>query len=81
MTIHHKKPTYYHDCASCIFLGFTIGRGQVVDLYAHPSSGHTTLLARYGDDGHEYFSALSQHVNPECCHSELFVAQTIWESM
>lgn len=46
---------YEHDCEKCIFLGCW----EEYDLYF--CSGVTrgsTVVARYGDDGHEYTSGL-----------------------
>jgi hypothetical protein len=45
-----RQPRYAHDCSSCVFLG----QFGEYDLYFCP--GETTLLCRFGDEGHEYKS-------------------------
>jgi len=56
------KPVYKHDCEECIFLGNLSYSGRwvpqgviSVDLYYHHGT-IPTFIARYGDDGPEYFS-------------------------
>jgi hypothetical protein len=55
------KPIYVHDCDACIFITskptLTSSRAPEslhLDVYYCPSSG--SLVARYGNDGPEYFS-------------------------
>jgi hypothetical protein len=74
-----RLPTYTHDCAACQYLGATIGNGRIVDLYAHatPLGMQATLIARYGNDGPEYYSTLNGHARA-CGHAELFVAQALF---
>lgn len=62
-------PKYQHDCTKCKYLGRTIGNGKIVDLYVH----NDTLIARYGDDGPDYYSGLVGYISPNG-HAELFVA-------
>lgn len=81
------KPAYRHDCEACQYIGQTIGGGKLVDLYAHRStrlgdiSRDASLIARYGDDGPEYWSAVSQMISADTCHAELLVAKVIWENL
>jgi hypothetical protein len=46
-----EKPIFKHDCSSCKFLGTYKDR----DLYVC----HTTLVARFGNGGHEYESGIA----------------------
>lgn len=46
-----QGPRYKHDCDACVFLC----RWEEFDLYFCPPPT-TTVLARYGDDGHQYAS-------------------------
>jgi len=49
-------PRFQHDCVNCIYLG----QFKEFDLYFHQAPvGRPTVLARYGDEGHEYKSGLS----------------------
>jgi len=73
------KPQYKHDCDQCQFLGVTIGGGRVADLYAHVSPSWVTLIARYGDEGREYFSTNPEYATPTG-HAELWAAKSLWES-
>ena len=54
------KPTYQHDCATCVFLGDYLDAGHLYDLYVHndyPAS-FKTVIARWGNEGAEYTSGL-----------------------
>lgn len=66
------KPHWKHDCEECIFLGTTIGGGQLVDLYVHGD----TLISRRSDEGADYFSAPREVVHPTG-HSELWAAHSL----
>jgi hypothetical protein len=51
------KPTWKHDCEHCKFLGAILNvKGNILDLYAHPHHGHTTVIARYSNDGPDYLA-------------------------
>jgi hypothetical protein len=58
------KPLFKHDCDCCTFLGNNTRNDM--DLYYCPQSGSPTVIARYGDEGHEYMSGIvfKQH-NPD----------------
>ena len=71
------KTQYTHDCTACTFLGQTIGGGHITDLYAHQNKDHVTLIARYGDEGHEYLSTWLQYARPSG-HSELWAARELY---
>ena len=50
-------PNFQHDCDQCIFLGDFTHNGELLDLYvAFHTFGGGTLIARYGNQGHEYMS-------------------------
>ena len=68
---------FVHDCDDCLFLGQTIGGGRIVDLYAHENADHVTLIARYGNDGPEYFSTHLGMARPEG-HAELWAAESLY---
>lgn len=55
-----EKPKYKHDCTNCVFLGPYAENNQHYDLYVCPNDGDkiSTVIARYSDDGPEYFSGL-----------------------
>lgn len=50
----HKWARFQHDCPRCTFLGHYAGH----DVYSCPSiaPGRLSLLARYGNEGREYYS-------------------------
>lgn len=52
-------PKWEHDCESCAYLG-TVEHDQVYDLYAcvENQAGMGSLLARFGNEAHEYRSTL-----------------------
>lgn len=51
------KPKYQHDCAACQFLGQSLRRGRIYDLYICPSDiAGATVIARLGDEGPDYLS-------------------------
>jgi hypothetical protein len=55
-----EQPQFEHDCKNCSFLGqfneSIPGRGDRFDLYVCPGKVCTTVLARYGDRGQDYYS-------------------------
>jgi hypothetical protein len=60
-----ESPRFTHDCDVCIFLGRFktsewCGKEEEVDLYVcRPEKNEeTTLVARFGNEGHEYGSGL-----------------------
>lgn len=54
-----STPTYTHDCDACLFLGTMTHKGSAHDLYFCPNGGPgPTVIARFGDEGHEYGSGL-----------------------
>ena len=60
------KIHYEHDgCSGCISLG-NLRDGDVwYDLYYCPQNGVPTVIARYGNEGHEYMSGMgSISLNP-----------------
>lgn len=52
-----EMPRFTHDCSCCTFLGRHNSRGEDWDLYVH-TTGHPTVLARWGCEGPEYTSGL-----------------------
>ena len=46
---------FQHDCSKCVFLG----QYNEFDLYVCPGGGHSTVIARFGDDGPEYQSGMA----------------------
>ena len=77
------KPWFTHDCETCVFLGQTIGHGHIHDLYAHPSkrpgdiSRDATIIARYGNERHEYYSTIAKMAKATG-HAELFAGASLW---
>jgi hypothetical protein len=63
-----EKPRFDHDCGTCIYLGETTVDGTTFDLYFCMKGPGKTLIARYGNAGHEYLSGLllADHVSPLC---------------
>jgi len=57
------KPKFIHDCSQCIFLGSSVSdrnKNMSVDVYWCKSStmpSMDSVLGRYGNKGHEYFSS------------------------
>lgn len=51
-------PNYTHDCESCVYLGNFLQKGELYDLYfcGKEGSGNERFVARYGNDGQDYFS-------------------------
>jgi hypothetical protein len=51
-------PLYRHDCDNCTFLGRFDDNERLVifDLYYCPQSTLATVVARFGDESHEYLS-------------------------
>jgi len=52
------NPVYQHDCTLCRFMQNLTVEGIVYDVYRCPKTaiGESTWLARYGDEGSEYWS-------------------------
>ncbi len=73
------KPKYEHDCEDCLFLGQTLGHGKIIDLYAHKTKTHVTLIARYSDEGRDYYSIDYNYVLLTG-HAELFVAKFLYDN-
>jgi hypothetical protein len=48
-------PKFRHDCDRCTFLGHYAGHDVYTCAHA-PGNPNKSLLARYGDDGPEYYS-------------------------
>ena len=46
---------FEHDCSKCFF----IGRSQKYDLYFCEQHTLPTVIARYGDKGHQYLSGMA----------------------
>jgi hypothetical protein len=83
MTIKMDEPEFTHDCTKCKFLGRTIGGGRMADLYYCESTlspAMDTLIARYGNDGPEYYSTHPSVARPNG-HAELWAARTLWVEM
>jgi hypothetical protein len=55
-----QEPRFRHeDCSVCHFLGWhDTGEGRF-DLYVHWGEVEKTVIARFGDDGPEYYSGLA----------------------
>ena len=52
------EPKYLHDCANCKFLGLWVGSPKDIrDLYICIHKKDASLIARYGNDGSDYWSA------------------------
>jgi hypothetical protein len=53
------EPKYKHDCKECVFLG-TVPDPQAnfCDLYAHWIEKQRTVIARYGNEPHQYLSGI-----------------------
>lgn len=58
------KKNYIHDCEGCTFLGVLREDDVIYDLYYCPQNGVPTVIARYGDEGHEYMSGILSTMNP-----------------
>lgn len=54
-----ERPLYMHDCRACTYLGRYDSGGDTYDLYYCPQLGLPTVIARYGDEGHEYTSGMT----------------------
>jgi len=50
-----NKPRYKHGCSDCTFLGTR----NEYDLYFCPQGTLPTVIARYGNEGHEYKSGMA----------------------
>jgi len=66
-------PKYTHDCDASLFLGQWIDpKGEVYDLYAckaHSGSDYISIMARFGNEGHEYLSGAIFNSGETECHS------------
>lgn len=53
-----ERPTYTHDCMSCVFLGSVQLKGRIIDLYHCDVNGGFggTSIARLSSDGWDYIS-------------------------
>lgn len=78
-TIRGQTVTNYnHDCERCIFLGvysvITSQRVIVTDLYFCEAQARPTVIARYGDEGHQYHSGLEaadyQNTSPDLAEAK-----------
>jgi hypothetical protein len=59
------KKHYEHDgCKGCIFLGNLREDLIWYDLYYCPQNDVPTVIARYGNEGHEYMSGILSTMNP-----------------
>ena len=65
-------PKHQHDCERCAYLGQTIGRSKLVDLYQCGD----TLIARYGDAPEDNSSTSYGMAHPQG-HAELYAAQAL----
>ena len=65
-------PEYQHDCNGCTYLGQTIGRSKLVDLYQCGD----TIIARYSNAPEDYSSTTYGMAHPEG-HAELYAAQAL----
>jgi hypothetical protein len=55
-----QKPRFRHeDCSACHFLGWHDTAEGQFDLYVHWGEVEKTVIARFGDDGPEYYSGLA----------------------
>lgn len=61
-----STPQFEHDCDSCTYLGQFEG----YDLYFCQQGTLPTVIARFGNDGHEYLSGM-----PVAYHPPLSVAK------
>jgi hypothetical protein len=81
--LNDNLPYYSHDCDKCRFLGKTLGGRHIVDCYvcneAHAKQHNRapTLIARYGEEGHEYCSSPFNYIGPRG-HSELWAAKGLF---
>lgn len=55
------QPNWTHDCEHCRFLGAMYNGGDLFDWYACKQS----VVARYGNDGPEYWSSLRSIVDDD----------------
>lgn len=75
-----NEPRWKHDCTKCKFLGQTIAGGNVNDLYVCDQGMKAiTLIARYSDNGPDYYSMAPSFINAADCMAELFVAKALYE--
>lgn len=62
--LESHKPFYIHDCPNCTFLGLYVeneGNEEATpyDLYYCKQGTLPTVIARYGDAGHDYYSGMN----------------------
>jgi 3-methyladenine DNA glycosylase AlkD len=59
-----QTPTFTHDCTKCEYLGTTLDAScKAHDWYVCDTSALPTVIARYGDEGREYWSTPQVIVN------------------
>lgn len=70
-TVDPTKPMFVHDSDCCVFLGhyhdstFSMcSERRAFDLYWCEQGGDPTVLARYSDDGPDYFSGIGMGIPP-----------------
>ena len=71
-TVDPTKPMFTHDCDSCVFLGHyhdtrvsMSSERRAFDLYWCEQGGlGATVIARYSDEGSEYWSGLGMRLSP-----------------
>lgn len=57
MKTHQRQPHWPHDCAKCRHLNTAQVDGEPVDFYHCPGELGGSLLARFGADAPDYWSA------------------------
>ena len=51
------KPEFIHDCDNCKYLGWYSSRpSEINDLYICIHDTHGSIIRRFGNEGHEYWS-------------------------
>jgi hypothetical protein len=75
------KPTYTHDCEECKSLGTVHVKDETYDLYVCTkfSAERPSLIARYGNEGHEYYSNTVGAVSPEFSAAAIRIAKIAYE--
>lgn len=73
-------PFFKHDCTKCTHLGSVHVKGTPYDLYSCPRGAlGTTLMARWSDDGPDYYSAPVGCVDPLHSAAAIRIAQIAYE--
>ncbi len=58
-TLKMWLPFYEHNCSACQYMGFTVYQQERYDLYYCDQGGNfSTIIARWSDNGPDYFSGL-----------------------